>query len=73
VGKEHYGLPKDLEVIEAKKLFEWWLGGEAVGDRVIRSRTGREFISLVMGKALQSQRELNQLFDLMWCQSLDLF
>lgn len=54
--KEQYGLPKDLDVIDAKKMFEWWLGGEAVGGRVIRLRTDREFISLVMGKALQSQR-----------------
>jgi hypothetical protein len=33
--KEQYGIPKDPEVNDAKKLFEWVLGGAQEDDRVI--------------------------------------
>jgi hypothetical protein len=33
--KEQYGLPKDPELDDAKRLFEWVLGGEAEDDKVI--------------------------------------
>ena len=33
--KEQYGIPKDPELNDAKKLFEWVLGGEPEDDRVI--------------------------------------
>jgi hypothetical protein len=33
--KEQYGLPKDPELTDAKRLFEWVLGGEVEDDRLI--------------------------------------
>lgn len=33
--KEQYGIPKDPELNDAKRLFEWVLGGEAEDDRMI--------------------------------------
>jgi hypothetical protein len=33
--KEQYGIPKDPELNDAKRLFEWVLGGETEDDRVI--------------------------------------
>jgi hypothetical protein len=33
--QEQYGIPKDPEVNDAKKLFEWVLGGAPEVDRVI--------------------------------------
>jgi hypothetical protein len=33
--KEQFGAPKDPELSDAKKLFEWVLGGEQDDDRVI--------------------------------------
>ncbi len=33
--KEEYGIPKDPELNDAKRLFEWVLGGEVEGERVI--------------------------------------
>lgn len=38
--KEQYGIPKDPELNDAKRLFEWVLGGEAKDDRVIPLSTG---------------------------------
>lgn len=33
--KKQYGVPKDTELNDAKRLFEWVLGGEVEDDRVI--------------------------------------
>ena len=33
--KEQFGVPKDPELNDAKKLFEWVLGGEVEDNRVI--------------------------------------
>lgn len=33
--KEQYGVPKDPELNDAKRLFEWVLGGEVKDDRLI--------------------------------------
>ena len=38
--KEHYGAPKVPELSDAKKLFEWVLGGEPDDDRVIPLHRG---------------------------------
>jgi hypothetical protein len=38
--KEQYGLPKDPELDDAKRLFEWVLGGEAEDDKVIQLQNG---------------------------------
>lgn len=35
IQQEQYGIPKDPELNDAKRLFEWVLGGEAEDDRVI--------------------------------------
>ena len=33
--KEQYGIPKESELKDAKRLFEWVLGGEVDDDKVI--------------------------------------
>ncbi len=38
--KEQYGIPTDPELNDAKRLFEWVLGGEAQGDEVISLSDG---------------------------------
>jgi hypothetical protein len=38
--KEQYGIPKDPELNDAKRLFEWVLGGEAEDDRMIQLPQG---------------------------------
>jgi hypothetical protein len=38
--KEQYGVPNDPELNDAKRLFEWVLGGEPADDKVIRLPRG---------------------------------
>jgi hypothetical protein len=47
--KEQYGMPKNPELNDAKKLFEWVLGGEAEHDRVIHLPRGPKI--LIIGQA----------------------
>jgi hypothetical protein len=52
--KEQYGVPKDQELSDAKKLFELMLGGEVRGDQVILL-AHRQRVHII-GQALKSQR-----------------
>jgi hypothetical protein len=52
--KEQYGIPKDPEVNDAKKLFEWVLGGEAENDRMIPLSKGPRI--QIIGEAPKSER-----------------
>ena len=52
--KEQYGIPKDPEVNDAKKLFEWVLGGEPEDDRVIPLPNGPRL--QILGEAPRSER-----------------
>ena len=53
--KEQYGIPKDPEVDDAKKLFEWVLGGEPEDDRVIPLPNGPRL--RIIGKAPKWNRD----------------
>jgi hypothetical protein len=48
--KEQYGIPRDPELNDAKRLFEWVLGGEVEDDRVITLPNGPKV--RIRGKAL---------------------
>ncbi len=52
--KEQYGLPKDPELNDAKKLFEWVLGGETDDDRVIPLPRGPRVH--IIGQSPKSER-----------------
>jgi len=52
--KEQYGIPKDPEVNDAKKLFEWVLGGVPEDDRVIPLPNGPRL--QIIGEAPRSER-----------------
>ena len=47
--KEQYGIPRDPELNDAKRLFEWVLGGEVWHDRVIALPNGPRVH--ILGKA----------------------
>lgn len=47
--KEQYGIPKEPELSDAKRLFEWVLGGEVEDDRVIPLPNGPRI--RIMGRA----------------------
>lgn len=47
--KEQYGFPRDPELNDAKRLFEWVLGGEVEDDRVIMLPNGPKV--RILGKA----------------------
>lgn len=51
--QEQYGIPKYPELHDAKRLFEWVLGGEARGDRLISIQGPRVHI---IGEARGTQR-----------------
>lgn len=51
--KEEYGIPKEPELNDAKRLFEWVLGGEADDDRVIPLHGPKVHI---IGQAPRSER-----------------
>jgi len=52
--KEQYGIPKDPEVSDAKKLFEWVVGGEPEDDRVIPLPDGPRL--RIINEAARSER-----------------
>ena len=52
--KEQYGVPKDPELSDAKRLFEWVLGGEVEDDRVILLSRGPRVH--IIGQAPRSER-----------------
>lgn len=52
--KEQYGIPKDPELSDAKRLFEWVLGGETDDDNVILLQSGPRL--QIIGEAPRSER-----------------
>jgi hypothetical protein len=52
--KEQYGVPKDPELTDAKRLYEWVLGGEIGDDRMIPLRHGPRVV--IIGEAPKSER-----------------
>ena len=52
--KEQYGVPKYPELNDAKRLFEWVLGGETEDDRVIPLKHGPRVH--IIGEAPKSER-----------------
>jgi hypothetical protein len=52
--KEDYGIPLDPELNDAKRLFEWVLGGEVEDNRVIRLPYGPR--AHIIGQAPRSER-----------------
>ena len=52
--KEQYGIPKDPELDDAKRLFEWVLGGETDEEKVIQLSNGPRL--QIMGEAPKSER-----------------
>ena len=51
--QEQYGIPKDPEANDAKKLFEWVLGGAPEDDRVIPLPNGPRL--QIIGEAPKSE------------------
>jgi hypothetical protein len=52
--KEEYGIPKDPELFDAQRLFEWVLGGEVEEERVIHLPRGPRVH--IIGQAPKSER-----------------
>ena len=52
--KEQYGIPKEPELSDAKRLFEWVLNGESEDDNVIPLQNGPRL--QIIGEAPRSER-----------------